>query len=134
MSPFSRKVSGPPRKSRLEAGRRFAATVVEMKRPSCVRPAGFRPHLLTLVLAIFLAVAAIPDVAAAQVTPLGEEQADDPPGLGSIIGSPEAGPKPEDAGDRGGWAQLFLAVVLFGGVGFLLTRIFGAAARGADSS
>jgi len=60
--------------------------------------------------------------AAAQVTPL-EDEPDDAPGLGSIVGSPEAGPKPEDAGDRGGYAQLGLALVLVGAVGFIGLRI-----------
>ncbi len=45
------------------------------------------------------------------------------PGLGKIIGSPDAGPDPEDAGDRGGWAQLALAGVLLVGVGFIAFRI-----------
>ena len=52
-----------------------------------------------------------------------DEQTDEAPGLGNIIGTPEAGPAPEDAGDRGGWAQLFLAVVVFGGIGFIASRI-----------
>lgn len=45
------------------------------------------------------------------------------PGLGKIIGSPDAGPDPQDAGDRGGWAQLALAGVLLVGVGFITFRI-----------
>lgn len=57
---------------------------------------------------------------------------DEIPGLGSIIGSPEAGPKPDDAGDRGGYAQLALAAVLFGGVGFILRKIFRTTARTAQ--
>ncbi len=63
-----------------------------------------------------------PATAHAQITPIDEEP-DDAPGLGSIIGSPEAGPKPEDPGDRGGYAQLGLALVLVCGVGFIASRV-----------
>ena len=54
---------------------------------------------------------------------------DDPPeapapGLGNIVGSPDPGPKPTDAGDRGGAAQLVLAGVMFGGIGFIGWRIY----------
>lgn len=52
-----------------------------------------------------------------------DEAPEEAPGLGNIIGTPDAGPEPDDAGDRGGWAQLFLAVVVFGGVGFIAWRI-----------
>ena len=45
------------------------------------------------------------------------------PGLGKIIGSPDAGPGPDDAGDRGGWAQLALAGILLVAVGFIAFRI-----------
>ncbi len=65
---------------------------------------------------------ALTAVAAAQVTPL-EDEPDEAPGLGRITGSPEPGPKPEDAGDRGGWAQLALAVIMLGGVAFIGLRI-----------
>ena len=58
----------------------------------------------------------------AQVTPLDDEP-DDAPGLGSIIGSPDAGPEPDDAGDRGGYAQLGLAIVLITAVCFIGWRI-----------
>ncbi len=123
----SAKVSSPLRKSRLGAGWAFlGATVVgmhEMRRLLSVFVL-----LVAVVLGVgILAPTSLVDAAAAQIEPLDEPVAEDPPGLGSIIGSPEAGPKPEDAGDRGGWAQLFLAVVLFVGVGFILTRIFKAA-------
>lgn len=80
-----------------------------------------------IVVAGFDAAAAASVASPGQIEPLDEVETEDPPGLGSIIGSPEAGPKPEDPGDRGGWAQLFLAVVVFGGVGFILTRVFRAA-------
>lgn len=101
------------------------------------QPLSLLRFIAASLLATFCVVVSLSAIAAdgagAQITPLGEEEADDPPGLGSIIGSPEAGPKPEDAGDRGGWAQLFLAVVLFGGVGFIFTRIFTGALRSDDS-
>jgi hypothetical protein len=58
----------------------------------------------------------------AQVTPI-DDDSEDAPGLGSIIGTPDAGPKPEDPGDRGGYAQLGLAVVLAGGIAFIGSRI-----------
>lgn len=66
---------------------------------------------LTSALAV-VAVAVLPATPVdAQITPLDDEP-DDAPGLGSIIGSPDAGPKPEDAGDRGGYAQLGLALLI----------------------
>ena len=51
----------------------------------------------------------------------GEQE--DIPGLGSIIGSPDPGPKPEDAGDRGGWAQLALGGIMIVGVVFIVRKI-----------
>lgn len=60
---------------------------------------------------------------AAQVQDLEPEPEGDPPGLGNIVGSPDPGPKPTDAGDRGGAAQLALAGVLLAGVGFIGFRI-----------
>ncbi len=58
----------------------------------------------------------------AQVTPL-EEESEEAPGLGVIVGTPDAGPDPEDAGDRGGFAQLALAIVLFAAIAFIASRI-----------
>ena len=88
-------------------------------------------RVLLLVIAITLAGPALsntgPSASALQIEPIEDAPADDAPGLGSIIGSPDAGPDPDDAGDRGGWAQLVLAVVLVGGVGFIMTRIIRAA-------
>lgn len=69
------------------------------------------------------------ELAHAQVTPLDEEDVDSP-GLGSITGTPDAGPDPEDAGDRGGFAQLALAVILLGGIGFIASRVVLAARSG----
>lgn len=59
--------------------------------------------------------------AAAQI--VDEDPPEESPGLGNIVGSPDAGPDPEDPGDRGGWAQLGLAVLVFGGVVFIVSRI-----------
>lgn len=42
---------------------------------------------------------------------------------GRIIGSPSAGPKPENPGDRGGYAQLLTLFMLFLAVGFIAWRI-----------
>lgn len=55
---------------------------------------------------------------------------DIPPGARRSIGSPEAGPKPEHSGDRGGWAQLTLLGALALGVGFIMWRIGRAVHRG----
>ena len=66
------------------------------------------------------------DPAPAEVT----TEPEDIPGLGSIIGSPEPGPKPEDAGDRGGWAQLALGGIVIGGVAFIVRKIFREAEAG----
>lgn len=63
-----------------------------------------------------------PSPSAAQITPIDEEP-DDAPGLGSIIGTPDAGPEPEDAGDRGGYAQLGIAALMLFGVLFIGSRI-----------
>lgn len=67
-----------------------------------------------------------PTAASAQITPL-DEETEEAPGLGDITGSPEAGPDPEDAGDRGGFAQLTLAVVLGAAVLFIGSRLVRAA-------
>ncbi|NNC79029.1 MAG: hypothetical protein HKN94_02655 [Acidimicrobiales bacterium] len=81
---------------------------------------------LLIAVALSIAGASTPafvDTAAAQVQDLNPEPVEDPPGLGNIVGSPDPGPKPTDAGDRGGAAQLTLAVVLFAGVGFIGFKI-----------
>lgn len=64
----------------------------------------------------------LPEQLSAQVTPL-DDEVNDAPGLGSITGTPDPGPAPEDAGDRGGIAQLGFAVVLLGGVAFIVSRV-----------
>lgn len=92
---------------------------------------------LRVLLAVFSLALALSSISAmvgplvdvsAQITPIDEEP-DDAPGLGSIVGSPEAGPKPEDPGDRGGYAQLGLAVVLLAGVAFIASRVVREARR-----
>jgi hypothetical protein len=45
----------------------------------------------------------------------------------TIVGCADAGPKPENPGDRGGYAQLLTLVVLAGGVGFIMTKVIRAA-------
>lgn len=78
-----------------------------------------------LVGALVLTVPAVafdPALAGAQVTDL-DEEVDDTPGLGVITGTPDPGPDPEDAGDRGGFAQLGVAIVLLGGIAFIASRV-----------
>lgn len=98
--------------------------------------------LMVLISVLATSISAVPGralptltqtAADAQVTPLDEEP-DDAPGLGSIVGSPDAGPDPEDAGDRGGYAQLGLAVILLFGVAFIATRIVREARSGKQRS
>ena len=43
---------------------------------------------------------------------------------GRIIGSPAAGPKPENPGDRGGYAQLLTAFMIVAGLTFIAVRIW----------
>lgn len=52
-----------------------------------------------------------------------------PPELGNIVGSPDPGPEPEDAGDRGGWAQLAVLGALVVVVGLVLRHLFRSANR-----
>lgn len=66
---------------------------------------------------------------AAQVTDL-EDEVDEAPGLGVITGTPDPGPDPEDAGDRGGFAQLTVAIVLISAIAFISSRVI----KGARSS
>ncbi len=89
--------------------------------------------MLLSMLTTPLLVSASVDFAAAQVTPL-DDDPEDAPGLGSIIGSPDAGPDPDDAGDRGGYAQLGLAVVLLVAVSFIGWRIFRESKRNRERS
>lgn len=100
-------------------------TSVEISRPHRRRPALLRLILVGLLgIAQFGGLAVVsPNTAEGQVTPIEDEQPDDAPGLGRITGTPDPGPAPEDAGDRGGTAQLALAAVLFGGLLFIGWRI-----------
>jgi len=79
-----------------------------------------RSHLVVgLALVAALAIIMIEPVAAlgVQVEP---DLLDD---AGRIIGSPAAGPKPDNPGDRGGYAQLLTLAVMVGGVLFIGWRI-----------
>ena len=57
-----------------------------------------------------------------------------PDGARTIIGSPDPGPEPEDAGDRGGWAQLLLLGALVTAVGVIGWRVGRAVRAGPTSS
>ena len=57
-------------------------------------------------------------------------QDDLPDSCRTIIGCPDAGPAPENPGDRGGYAQLLTLAVLVGGVGFIAWRVSRAVRHG----
>ncbi len=57
-----------------------------------------------------------------------------PDDAGNSIGSPNAGPKPQNSGDRGGWAQLLILGVLATGVSFIMWRIFHDARGGQNTT
>jgi len=88
---------------------------------------GMRRLGVALIVAVVLpfggALSSLAEPVSAQVQDLDGEPSEDPPGLGNIVGSPDPGPKPTDAGDRGGAAQLALAGVMLVGVGFIGFRI-----------
>ena len=63
--------------------------------------------------------------------PAAAQDDDIPDACRTIIGCPDAGPKPENPGDRGGYAQLLTLVVLAGGVGFIAIKV-GLAVRDGD--
>lgn len=105
----------------------------------CIPSSRYGAVLSFVVLLALLVLVTSSAGVGAQVTPIDDEPGIEAPGLGNIVGSPEAGPEPEDAGDRGGWAQLTLAVVVFGGVLFIGSRILkesraGRSARIPDTS
>ena len=52
-----------------------------------------------------------------------------PPGADRIIGSPEAGPKPQQSGDRGGSLQFATMGAVAAAVAFIMWRISRAARR-----
>lgn len=94
-------------------------------------PARLAPTMSIIVAATLLALlTAISTPVGAQLTPIEDEPGLEAPGLGNIVGSPEAGPDPEDAGDRGGWAQLGLAGVLVVAITFIGSRIRKESRRG----
>lgn len=73
--------------------------------------------VVALMLVLTLALAASPVAAQDEI----------PDQCRTIIGCADAGPKPENPGDRGGYAQLLTLVVLAGGVGFIMTKVIRAA-------
>lgn len=97
---------------------------------SHVSTRALRGFLIALSIGFLAVPTAFVDVAAAQITPTEDEPGNEAPGLGNIVGSPEAGPEPEDIGDRGGWAQLALAGILVGAVLFIGSRILAESRRG----
>lgn len=59
---------------------------------------------------------------------IGQDDTDEIPAqCRTIIGCPDAGPEPENPGDRGGYAQLLTLAVLAVGIGFIMTKVFRAA-------
>lgn len=52
----------------------------------------------------------------------------------TIIGCADAGPAPENPGDRGGYAQLLTLLVIVGGVGFIGWRIVRSARANATAT
>ena len=73
--------------------------------------------VVALMLVLTLALAASPVAAQDEI----------PDQCRTIIGCADAGPRPENPGDRGGYAQLLTLVVLAGGVGFIMTKVIRAA-------
>lgn len=65
-------------------------------------------------------------VGASMVEPAGAV----PDDAGNSIGSPDAGPKPQQSGDRGGSAQLTLLAVLVVAVSFVMWKILHGARGG----
>ena len=44
--------------------------------------------------------------------------------LGNSLPGPDAGPKPEDAGDRGGWLQFALFGAVMAAMAFFVVKLF----------
>ena len=82
-----------------------------------------------VLVAILLAGPVLADPVLAD--PVAAQDDDIPDACRTIIGCADAGPEPENPGDRGGYAQLLTLVVLAGGVGFILVRV-GLAVRDGD--
>ena len=55
-----------------------------------------------------------------------------PDGLGNSLPRPNAGPDPDDAGDRGGWLQFALLAALVIASSVVLTRLLRSGRRNAD--
>lgn len=71
---------------------------------------------LTATLLVVLVVVATPAVATAQDDGIADD-------CFTIVGCADAGPEPENPGDRGGWAQLMTLGVLVGAVAFIMTKV-----------
>lgn len=77
--------------------------------------------ITSLSLPISVGVVNLVDPAGASAVELAGAVPDD---AGHSIGSPDAGPRPQNPGDRGGWAQLSLLGLLIVAVSFIMWRIF----------
>lgn len=77
---------------------------------------------LALVLACTTGIP-VAALAPAAGTPPFVQDDDIPDQCRTIIGCPDAGPEPENPGDRGGYAQFLTLGALAAGVGFILFRI-----------
>ncbi len=97
------------------------------------RPGGLRLCLragavqrVTVALLVLAWVGALADAGTALAQTVDPDLLDD---AGRIIGSPDAGPDPQNSGDRGGWAQLLTLAVMMAGVVFIAWRIRAALVR-----
>jgi len=87
--------------------------------------------IASLSLPISLGVVNLVDPAGASAVESAGAVPDD---AGHSIGSPDAGPRPERPGDRGGWAQLSILGLLIVAVSFIFWRIFHDARGGSPVS
>ncbi|MDW3217338.1 MAG: hypothetical protein R8F63_01885 [Acidimicrobiales bacterium] len=71
---------------------------------------------LTAVAVVAFALLLLTNAAGAQTDDVADQ-------CRTIIGCADAGPKPENPGDRGGYAQLLLFGGLVGGMGFITWRV-----------
>ncbi len=79
----------------------------------------------TVIAVVIMLVASlmVSGAAGGQIVPIDDEPGAEAPGLGDIVPRPEPGPAPEDAGDRGGWAQLLLGAAIMAGAAIFLVRL-----------
>ena len=84
-----------------------------------------RRILLGVSLALVLSLFAVTPVSA---------QDEIPDQCRTIIGCADAGPAPENPGDRGGYAQLLTLGVLVVGVGFIMTKVVRGTRRAAPDT